>query len=85
MGNYKFDFSNALNNVDKVKQMKATKEKKQSVSIKPLKFDTSDEDSPLKGEIIKIINERNLTYADIYKYCTDLRGRRYFRRTKIRI
>jgi hypothetical protein len=69
-----FDFSNALNNADKVKAMKASKEKKPSTSIKPLVFEHHPEDSPLKEELINRINARNLTYADIYAYCTDLKG-----------
>jgi len=69
-----FDFSTVIANVDKVKAAKAAKEKKPSTSVKPLKFETSSEDSPLKATVIEIINSRDLTYADIYKYCTDLKG-----------
>jgi hypothetical protein len=69
-----FDFTNALANVSKAKAMKAAKEKKQSVSIKPLKFTSDPEDSPLKASIIEKINEEDLTYSDMYKYCTTLRN-----------
>jgi hypothetical protein len=70
----KFDFSTVIANVDKVKAAKAAKEKRPSTSVKPLKFDVHPEDSPLKSTVIEIINNRDLTYADIYKYCTDLKG-----------
>lgn len=68
------DFSSVIANIDKVKAMKAAKKKKPSTSIKPLKFDRHPDDSPLKDELIKRINERNLTYSDIYAYCTKLKG-----------
>ena len=68
------DFSTIVANIDKVKEMKAAKTKKPSTSIRPLKFEESAEDSPLKTEIIKRINEMNLTYSDIYNYCTTLKG-----------
>jgi hypothetical protein len=70
----KFDFSTVIANVDRVKAAKAAKEKKPSTSVKALKFDPQPEDSPLKSTVIEIINSRDLTYADIYKYCTDLKG-----------
>jgi hypothetical protein len=68
------DFSNIIANVEKVRQAKAAKEKKPSTSVKPLKFEVSSEDSPLKAAIVERINARDLTYADIYKYCTNLKG-----------
>jgi hypothetical protein len=73
MENKKYDLSSVVANIDKVKQMKAAKPKKPSTSIRPLKFDHDPDDSPLKDEIIRRINERNLTYADIYDYCTKLK------------
>ena len=72
--NDRFDFSAVIANVDKVKAAKAAKQKKPSTSVKPLKFDPHQEDSPLKAAIIERINARNLTYSDIYNYCTDLKG-----------
>ena len=69
------DFSSIVGNIDKVKQMKAAKAKKPSTSIRPLKFDPSPEDSPLKAEIIRRINEKDLTYSDLYTYCTNLKNR----------
>lgn len=42
--------------------------------MKPLKFEESPEDSPLKTELIKRINAKNLSYADIYNYCTNIKG-----------
>jgi hypothetical protein len=68
-----FDFSTIIADVDKVKLAKAAKKKKPSTSVKPLKFENHEEDSPLKSTIINIINDRDLTYADIYEYCTDLK------------
>lgn len=69
-----FDMSSAVANIEKVKKMKAAKAKKPSTSIKPLKIDPNDEDTPLKAEIVRRINEKNLTYSDIYAYCTELKG-----------
>ena len=69
-----FDLSSVVANIDKVKQMKAAKPKKANTSIRPLQFDQDPDDSPLKDEIIRRINERNLTYSDIYEYCTKLKG-----------
>jgi hypothetical protein len=72
--NNKFDFSTVIANVDKVKAAKAAKQKKPSTSVKPLKFDPRPEDSPLKAAIVERINAKNLTYSEIYNYCTDLKG-----------
>lgn len=59
-------------NLPKVREMKAKSTKKrQNASLKPLKFDIDPADSPLKAEIIKRINERNLTYGDLHEYCTN--------------
>lgn len=69
-----YDFSSVVANIDKVKEKMAAKQKKPSTSIKPLKFDADPEDSPLKAEIIRRINEKNLTYSDIYAYCTSLKS-----------
>lgn len=69
-----FDLSSVVANIDKVKQMKAAKPKKANTSIRPLKFEHDPDDSPLKDEIIRRINEKNLTYSDIYEYCTKLKG-----------
>jgi hypothetical protein len=68
------DMTSIVANIDKVKKMKAAKAKKPSTSIKPLKIEPNDEDTPLKAEIVRRINERNLTYSDIYNYCTELKG-----------
>lgn len=70
----KYDMSSIVANIDKVKQMKQSKPKKVNTSIKPLKFDHHPDDSPLKDEIIRRINERDMTYSDIYNYCTQLKG-----------
>lgn len=73
--NNNFNLNPIIANIEMVKAMKAGKSKKKpSTSIKPLKFDPSPEDSPLKAEIIRQINMRNLTYSDIYNYCTALKG-----------
>jgi hypothetical protein len=76
MGNEKkkFDFSTVIANVDKVKAAKAAKEKKPSTSVKPLKFTPHTEDSPLKAAVIERINAKDMTYSDIYQYCTDIKG-----------
>ena len=72
--NKKMDFSNIIANVDKVKAAKAAKEKKPSTSVKPLKFVPHSDDSPLKAAIVERINSKDLTYSDIYKYCTEVKG-----------
>ena len=69
-----YDFTSVVANIEKVKEMKAAKQKKPSTSIKPLKFEADPEDSPLKSEIIRRINEKDLTYSDIYNYCTNLKN-----------
>jgi len=68
----KFNLGPIVADIEKVKRLKAAKKKKPSTSIRPLKFEPNSEDSPLKAEIIRRINAKNLTYSDIYKYCTDL-------------
>lgn len=72
--NQKLDLSSIVANIDKVKEMKAAKQKKPSTSIRPLKFEAHPDDSPLKAEIVRRINEKNLTYSDIYAYCTNLKS-----------
>lgn len=72
--NQKLDLSSIVANIDKVKEMKAAKQKKPSTSIRPLKFEAHPDDSPLKAEIVRRINEKNLTYSDIYAYCTNLKN-----------
>jgi len=73
--NEKFNFDTIKANIDKIKEIKSvTKEKKLSTSIKPLKFTPNENDSPLKAIIIERINSMNLTYSDLYNYCTTFRG-----------
>lgn len=74
MARKNMDFSTIIANVDKVKAAKAAKEKKPSTSIKPLKFTPHPDDSPLKAAIIERINDSDLSYSDIYAYCTELKG-----------
>lgn len=50
------------------------KTKKIPTSLKPLKFEVLEGDSPLKQTIIERINASNKTYSDLYKYCSDLKG-----------
>ena len=69
-----FDFTTVINNAETVRAVKAAKEKKPSTSIKPLYIDPNPDDSALKAAIVAKINERNLVYSDLYKYCTDLKG-----------
>lgn len=72
--NKNYNMDSIIHNIDKVKEMKASKKKRPSTSIRPLKFKEDSADSPLKAEIIRRINEKNLTYADMYEYCTKVRG-----------
>lgn len=72
--NQKYDLAAIVANIEKVKAMKASKAKKPSTSIKPLRFDPSPDDSPLKAEIVRRINDKNLTYSDIYNYCTKIKN-----------
>ena len=69
-----YDFGPIIGNIDKIKKTKAPKAKKPSTSAKPLKFDPNPNDSELKAAIIKRINDANMTYADIYKFCTDIKN-----------
>lgn len=69
-----FDLSSIVANIEQVKKLKASKPKQPSKSIRPLKFDPHPEDSPLKAEIVRRINEKNLTYSDIYEYCTNVKN-----------
>lgn len=68
-----YDFTTVIANVDRVKAVKAAKSKKRSTSVKPLVFDSHPEDSPLKNAIIERINSKDLTYSDIYNYCTEIK------------
>lgn len=68
-----FDFDTFIKNTDKVKEQKARKKTKTARPSKLLRFDISPEDSPLKIAIIERINEKNLTYADLYEYCTAIK------------
>lgn len=74
MAKQKFDLNPIVADIEKVKALKAKTVKKPSTSVKPLKFEVSPNDSPIKEEIIRQINMRNLTYSDIYNYCTKLKG-----------
>lgn len=74
MADEKFDFNPIVADIERVKALKAKTVKKPSTSIKPLKFEPSPNDSPLKAEIIKQINARDLTYSDIYNYCTKIKN-----------
>jgi len=72
-----YDFSSIEANIPKVKQLAkiATKDKKKpSVSLRPLKFEESENNTILKAEIIRRINEKNLIYNDLYEYCINLCG-----------
>ena len=69
-----YDLSQIVANIEKVKELKKQKPRKPSVSVRPLKFDPDPEDSPLKAEIIRRINAKNLVYSDLYAYCTNLKG-----------
>ena len=71
----KFNFELIIANTDKIKEIKNfTKEKRTSTSVKPLKFLPNEKDSPLKAVIVERINSKNLTYSDLYNYCSNLRG-----------
>lgn len=50
------------------------KQKNPPKSMKPLKFEKLDGDSPLKQAIIDRINDANLTYSDLYNYCAKLKN-----------
>lgn len=69
-----FNFSPIVADIERVKALKSKVAKKPSTSVKPLKFETNEDDSPLKAEIIKQINSRDLTYSDIYEYCTKIKN-----------
>lgn len=68
------DFTTIVSNIDKIKASKAPKAKTPSTSVKPLKFEVSPGDSELKAAIIERINSQDLTYSDIYTFCTELKN-----------
>lgn len=68
------DFTQINANIDKVKAIKAAKERRPSTSVRPLTFEPNEDDSPLKAEIIKRINDKNLTYSDLHNYCAKIKG-----------
>ena len=69
-----FNFNPIVADIEKIKAVKnLNKKKKPSTSIKPLKFEPNEDDSPLKAEIIRRINEKHLVYSDLYEYCTRLK------------
>ena len=70
----KFDTSSVIAHIDKVKKMRAAKPRRKNSSPKPLQFERNPDDSPLKDEIIRRINEKGWTYAELYDYCTKLKG-----------
>lgn len=74
MAKQKFNLNPIVADIEKVKALKAKTVKKPSTSVKPLKFDPNPNDSPLKEEIVRQINARNLTYSDIYEYCTKIKN-----------
>ena len=69
-----YDFTTIEENIPKIKQLKVLSKdkKKPSVSLRPLKFEESEENTILKAEIIRRINEKNLIYNDLYEYCINL-------------
>ena len=68
-----FNLESAIASIERVKEMKA-RETRPSTSIKPLKFEVSPNDSPLKQLLIRKINEKKLTYSDLHQYCTQVKG-----------
>lgn len=69
-----YDLKPIIANSEKVRAKQAQKSKQPSTSIKPLIFEENENDSPLKRTIISIINDRNLTYSDLYNYTTKIKG-----------
>lgn len=74
MNNNDFDMEKIVSNIERVKKMKAAKQRRPSISLKPLKFETNSDDSPLKTELITRINEKNLIYSDLYNYCATVKN-----------
>jgi len=75
--NNKMDFTTIVANVDRVKRSKASKKKKPSTSVKPLAFEPHSDDSPLKAAIVDRINSQDMTYSDLYNYCSDIKDGDY--------
>lgn len=72
------DYQYIVANIEKIKKLKAEKKvgagKTPKYSTKPLKIEPSELDSPLKQAIVAKINEKNLTYGDMYRYCTKVKN-----------
>lgn len=72
-GKNKLDFAEMIKASADVRA-KQLKTKKPPTSIKPLKFEILEGDSPLKQTIVERINAANKTYSDLYRYCAELKG-----------
>lgn len=67
------NFEKLVISADKIRQVKAKKEKKPTISSKILNFNVDyEEDSPLKIAIVERINKKKLTYNQLYEYCAEL-------------
>jgi hypothetical protein len=70
----KLNFEEMIKASNEIKNKLAKQAKKSSTSVKALKFEKLEGDSALKTAIIERINEKNLTYSDLYNYCAKLKG-----------
>lgn len=83
---YDDELSNIIGNADRAKAVKRSKPKRTTKSYRPLKFEHTDQDHPMKDTLIDIINSRNLTYDDLKKfsieaYADETRGSRFMYNT----
>lgn len=66
--NIDFDFSDIIENSEKVREITTPKEKPKRKK-EYIEIEITDDDSPLKAAIVERINKKKITYADVCDYC----------------
>ena len=74
MNNFDSELNLIIDNAEKAKSVKRSRPKKKSKSYKPLKFEHTDQDHPIKDVLIDTINSRDLTYDDLKKFSIEAFG-----------
>ena len=69
--NNDFDFSDIIENSEKVREITTPKEKPKRKK-EYIEIEITDDDSPLKAAIVERINKKKITYSDVCDYCIRL-------------